>query len=167
MNTALGHLSEYVKRSPNGDNTRISRMGLSFSFLLDGKDTEGQFSLVLVTAKRGCGPARHMHSREEETLYMLSGEVRAYFSDAVVELKPGDTVFLPRNLPHTYQVISEEARFLVLMAPAGFEEFFREITEPLTADAPDGPITPGDPVKLKALLARYGVDVVGPPAPLD
>ncbi len=167
MNAVLSELAGNLKRSPSLENTRTSPLALAFSFLIDGKDTNGQFSLLLVTAKRGAGPPMHVHSREDETFYILSGEVQAYLGDAVTKLGPGDTVFLPRKVPHTYQVISEHASFLVFASPAGFEQFFRDITEPATPlGLPTDTTMPGDPAKLTALLASYGVEVVGPPAPI-
>src|SRR3954452_23716307 len=100
---------------PTLENTRYSPIGLRFSFLLDGKDTNGRCSLQLVTAKRGAGPAWHVHSGEDEVFYVLAGEMRGYVGDDVVTLNAGDTAFLPRQVPHTYQVISEEATFLAMI----------------------------------------------------
>jgi quercetin dioxygenase-like cupin family protein len=153
-------------RSPSAGTTWASPLGLAFAFLIDGQETNGQFSLIHVTAKRGAGPARHVHSREDEAFYLLSGDVRTMVGEAVTTLRPGDAVFLPRGVPHTYQVISEEAVFLNVIAPAGFDAFFREVSE-----APDRGENAGvgmttDRQRIAALLNGYGVAVVGPPLPV-
>lgn len=74
--------------------------------------------------------------------------------------RAGDCVFLPRGVPHTYKVLSPTARWLTLVTPAGFEEFFFEFGEPAAErtlpPAADGP---PDVARLVATLARYGVSL--------
>ena len=163
MNTASPPATPSI-RSPGTGTTWVSPLGLAFAFLIDSEETDGGFSLIHVTAKQGAGPARHVHSREDEAFYLLSGEVRAMVGEAVTTLRAGDAIFLPRGVPHTYQVISAEAAFLNVIAPAGFEAFFREVSQ--APDRGDSADVTTDRQRIAALLNGYGVAVVGPPLPV-
>ncbi|MDR3517253.1 MAG: cupin domain-containing protein [Azospirillaceae bacterium] len=157
-----------LARRPTTANSWYSPIGLAISFLISGDETQGQFSQLQITARHGAGPARHVHSREDETLTVLAGAVVVQVGDATTTLHPGDTVFLPRGVPHTYQVITPQATFLGTIGPAGFENFFRTIAEPAVAPGlPDGPSVAPDPQRIAALLGGFGVTVVGPPLRLD
>jgi hypothetical protein len=68
------------------------------------------------------------------------------------------------DVPHTFDVVSEDARFLLITQPAGFEGFIRAVSEPtteLTLPPADGPAP--DPARLAAVAAEFGIEVLGPP----
>lgn len=72
----------------------------------------------------------HVHQNEDELWYVLEGEhvVRVGEDDFLVG--PGDIVFAPRGVPHAQRrVVERTGRYLVLVHPAGFEGFFRELAE--------------------------------------
>jgi mannose-6-phosphate isomerase-like protein (cupin superfamily) len=70
----------------------------------------------------------HVHSKEDELFYILEGEHIVQRGEAEFTVRPGDTVFLPRGVPHAQQrVVSGDGRLLVVCSPAGFEEFFRDL----------------------------------------
>jgi gentisate 1,2-dioxygenase len=71
----------------------------------------------------------------------------------VVVAEAGDLVFKPRNQWHTFWNAGDEpCRILEIIAPAGFEDFFREL------DALGGALN-ADPEELAALSARYGQEM--------
>ena len=55
-------------------------------------------------------------------------------SRAEIVLGPGQAALAPRDVPHAYRVESEEARWLVITTPAGFDAFVREVAEPAPAE---------------------------------
>ena len=65
---------------------------------------------------RGSGPARlHVHHSDDEAWHVLEGTLRFRFADRVVDARPGDTVFVPAGVAHTYDAI--DARYLVFLTP--------------------------------------------------
>ncbi|MFL6028836.1 MAG: cupin domain-containing protein, partial [Gaiellaceae bacterium] len=98
-------------------------------FMIDGDETEQRFSLVEhPMSPRALAAPLHLHTREDEYSFVLEGRMGALLGDAVVEAGPGDLVFKPRNQWHTFWNAGDEpCRILEIIAPAGFEEFFKEL----------------------------------------
>jgi mannose-6-phosphate isomerase-like protein (cupin superfamily) len=123
-------------------------------FLIDGEDAAARFSLVEhPMSPRALAAPLHLHTREDEYSFVLEGRMGALLGDAVVEAAPGDLVFKPRNQWHTFWNAGDEpCRILEIIAPAGFERFFREL-----ADL--GGAVKAEPEELAALNARYGLEM--------
>jgi hypothetical protein len=61
-------------------------------------------------------------------------------------------------------VASEQARFLLVAEPAGFDAFFRAASEPAARlEIPPAPTEPPDIEGLTTLAATYGIEILGPP----
>jgi quercetin dioxygenase-like cupin family protein len=91
---------------------------------LAGADTGGAFCLLDVSLAPGIGVPRHTHTREDETYYVLSGELEVEVGDPSFLLRPGDTLLAPRNIPHQLKNTgTAENRYLLVFSPAGFENF--------------------------------------------
>ena len=72
----------------------------------------------------------HVHEKEDELFYVVSGEHVVTRDDEEFELGPGDAIFLPRGVPHAQRrVVQGEGHQLVVCAPGGFEVFFRMLGE--------------------------------------
>jgi quercetin dioxygenase-like cupin family protein len=96
-------------------------------------ETNGVIAVVEERASRGYATPPHVHGREDETLYVIDGTLE-YIVDGVVGMAAtGEAVHLPKGLPHRFEVVSEEAHFLVIITPGGFEEFFEEVSPPAAA----------------------------------
>jgi hypothetical protein len=105
-----------------------------------------------------------MHTREDEWFYILEGELAFWVGGRRMDAPAGAFVYGPRGIPHTFMVTSAEARFLVGVEPAGFEDFVRALAEPARTRAlPPQTVQPPDPVRLTAVAAEYGIEVLGPP----
>ena len=120
-------------------------------FLIDGPQAGERFSLVEhPMSPRALAAPMHLHTREDEYSFVLEGRMGALLGDEVVEAGPGDLVFKPRNQWHTFWNAGDEpCRILEIIAPAGFERFFRELSDL-------GGAIGADPDELTALGARYG-----------
>jgi quercetin dioxygenase-like cupin family protein len=99
----------------------------------------------------------HVHTREDEQMVVLEGQVTVRLADRSHELHAGDTLALPRGIPHAHRVDSEIAHILTIAIPGGFEQLF--LTHGTTGDAPP-PRAPNE--ELSAAVAKLGVQVVGP-----
>jgi mannose-6-phosphate isomerase-like protein (cupin superfamily) len=121
-------------------------------FLIDGHDAAERLSLVEhPMSPRALAAPLHLHTREDEYSYVLTGRMGALLGDDVVEAGPGDLVFKARNQWHTFWNAGDEpCRILEIISPAGFENFFREL------DAMGGAIN-ADPAALAELNERYGL----------
>ncbi len=84
--------------------------------------------------RRGA-PARRCTStsREDEWFYVIEGELTFWVGGETSVAPAGTFVFGPKEIPHTFIVSSEEARFLLVTEPAGFEGFMRTLGEPAAA----------------------------------
>jgi quercetin dioxygenase-like cupin family protein len=120
--------------------------------LAGATDTGGRFALIEITGERGTGPPRHRHHAEDETIYVLAGQVLVLLGEQVRTVSAGECIVLPQGRTHTYRIVSDEARLLVVIAPAGLE-----------ASYPDGIWHGDDFERLVAVAARYGIEVTGPP----
>ena len=121
---------------------------------LRGEQTGGSLAVLEVSNKPGDGPPLHVHTKADETAYVLSGEVRWKLGDDTFSSGEGSFVFIPKGVPHTWQVIGdEEGRFLVTFTPAGMEGFFDALAD----------LSEFDPKAFRAAAAEHAMEVVGPP----
>jgi mannose-6-phosphate isomerase-like protein (cupin superfamily) len=123
-------------------------------FMIDGEDAGGDFSLVEhPMSPRALAAPLHLHEREDEYSFVLEGRMGALLGDEVVEAGPGDLVFKPRNQWHTFWNAGDEpCRILEIIAPAGFEHFFKELVDM------DG-VLKASQEELGALNDRYGLEM--------
>jgi len=123
-------------------------------WMIDGDETDRGFSLVEhPMSPHSLAAPLHRHTREDEYSYVLEGRVGALLGDDLVVGGPGDLIFKPRDQWHTFWNAGDEpARLLEIIAPAGFEDFFREL------DALGGALK-ADPQSLADLNARYGLEM--------
>ena len=130
-------------------------------------ETGGSFAQIEMNDPHGTATPVHLHHNEDETFYVLEGEVSVLIGDERIDLSPGDYAFAPRGIPHASVVSSDRARTLVTMSPGGLEELFVSCgvavstTEPPTEEV----LPPMD--ELVRRFATYGVDILGPPPSLS
>jgi quercetin 2,3-dioxygenase len=97
----------------------------------------------------------HIHLLQDEIFFIVEGNYTFKVGDDIHQLTVGDTIFLPRQVPHTFAQTSETGRILFMMQPSGkMEDYFRVIGK-LTA-----PPTPEQGAKI---FADHDMKVVGPP----
>jgi quercetin dioxygenase-like cupin family protein len=132
-----------------------------------GTETGHAFSQIETDDPRGSGPPLHLHHNEDETFYVLEGEVTLLVGDDRFDLGAGDYCFGPRGIAHAYVVRSERARMLVTATPGGVEEVFVSLGAPVTGPEPptDWVMPPMD--ELVRLFADYGCEILGPPLSLS
>ena len=104
--------------------------GWLLTFLATGDDTGGRFALMEQVARKGNVPPRHIHHREDETFYVVEGEMTFSVGDQTIKATAGTMVFAPRDIAHSFTIDSEQVRMLVMVAPAGAEGFFKACSVP-------------------------------------
>ncbi len=129
-------------------------LGGDVTFLARSEHTGGTVTAFESTVPPGDGPPLHIHTREEEWIYVLEGDLRWKLDGELSNTPAGSFIFIPRGQPHCFQNIgSGDARILISFAPAGMEGFFDKQAE----------LTEFDPEAFRAAGAVHGMDVVGPP----
>lgn len=127
--------------------------------LLTASDTGGTLGMWRFRSDAGAAAPLHVHQHEDEQFHVLSGRVAYLIDQKRIELGPGDTLAIPRGVPHAYLVL-EACEAIGSVTPGGFESFFLDVGKPVeTHDAPSMP-------ELAAGSAKVGVDLLGPP-PID
>jgi quercetin dioxygenase-like cupin family protein len=119
--------------SPDRDESleHLGVVGDTYTILLSGRDTAGRYTLIDMHVPPGGGPPPHRHDFEE-MFSIIDGEIELTFRGQTSTVRTGDTVNIPANAPHVFRNESDRpAQMLCLCAPAGQEDFFREIGVPL------------------------------------
>lgn len=108
-------------------------LGDRYTFLHSGES----ISVLEIESAIQHGPPPHVHHNEDETFYVIDGEISVWKGDEEQTLAKGGFIFLPRGTPHWYRVVSPMARHLVMISPGGFESLFREIGTPVKDSTSD------------------------------
>lgn len=156
--------AQFILRTP-GTGKAYSAVGDRYIMLASGNDTGGAYCLLEATVPPGGGPPLHYHTRDEESFYVLEGEVTFTVNGRSVVGTAGTFVHLPRNVPHAFRNnAGHSARMLIQCAPAGFDRFMLEFAVELpSVDSP--PIPPSDEEirRLLEVAPRYGIFILPPP----
>jgi quercetin dioxygenase-like cupin family protein len=135
-----------------GDLVR-SPLGGDITFIVRGEHSNGALAALEAVNGPGEGPPLHVHTREDETVYVLEGDFRWKLGDELSETGPGSFVFIPKGLPHTWEVMGDRpGRVLITFAPAGMEGFFDRLSS----------MSEFDLEEFRAAAAEHAMEVVGP-----
>jgi quercetin dioxygenase-like cupin family protein len=141
-------------------------LGTLVRMKLTGEQTGGRFALWEGVLPHGAAPPLHSHP-QDETFYVLEGELTAWVGDEPQPCRPGAAVFAPGGVPHTFRVESDTARMLFLSTPAGIEEYVRALAEPARwpwlQPPPDGPRVAAE--RIAGVERELGIVRHGPPPP--
>ena len=147
-------------RKPKEGRT-IAVVGDVYRFLATGNETAGKYAMWEAIVPPGGGPPPHVHSREEESFYILEGEVTLTIGDERVVATARTFVNMPVGIPHSFRNESAlPAKMLISIAPAGLEKMFFEFGLLLA----DGSTTAVPPTKeeiekLLEIAPRYGIEI--------
>ena len=121
------------------------------TFPVSHEDGNDGITVMESLARRGDSPPSHVHHTEDELFHLLEGELLFRVADESRQVLAGETFLAPKGVPHTYLVVSEEARWLVVTTEGDFERFVRAASRPADTEGlpPDG--EPPTPEQVKAL----------------
>jgi quercetin dioxygenase-like cupin family protein len=122
---------------------------------VSSKDMNNDLTVFEYIGNEKGGPPLHVHPHQDEIFFIVEGDYLFQVGTEKHNLKTGDTIFLPRTIPHTFAQLSETGKMFFLFQPSGkMEDFFRAIAN-LTS-----PPTPEQGAKL---FSDHDMKVVGPP----
>jgi quercetin dioxygenase-like cupin family protein len=147
-----------------GEGDAFSAVGDIYRNLALGRQTGGVYTLHELRVSPNNGAPPHIHSREDESFFVLEGEVDFQVGDEKITAQPGTFIQGPRGIAHSFKNNTQlPARMLVFITPAGFENFVNEFAQPVASfDSPVIPASKDEIDKLLAAAPKYGVRILPP-----
>lgn len=160
---SIQQMSAYARRAAVG--VSEDYLGALFTWLAEGEQTGGAYSLVDALIRQGLEPPPHTHTHEDEAYMVLDGRIRFVVDDLDHVAEPGELTFLPRGRQHAFFLESATARALIILSPAGLESAFHELSTPAFAvELPPQPdLAPRIPAIL-AVMGQHGIHFPPPPS---
>jgi quercetin dioxygenase-like cupin family protein len=143
----------------------VSIVGGTYTILVSGEQTGGRYCLIDMLVPPGGGPPPHRHDFEE-MFTILDGEIELTFRGKAHRASAGSTVNIPANAPHSFKNKSDQpARLLCMCTPAGQEEFFMSVGDPVASrTAPPPKLSQAEQAergqRAKALAAKYRTELL-------
>src|SRR5580700_9109865 len=120
-----------IARADDPSVAHLSVVGDTYTILMAGPDTAGRYTLIDMHVPPGGGPPSHRHDFEE-MFSVLDGEVEVTFRGESIRARVGETINVPANGPHGFRNAGQgPSRLLCLCAPAGQDEFFTLVGQPV------------------------------------
>lgn len=147
-----------------GEGRTVAVVGDMYRFLATGEETNEKYALWEALVPPGGGPPPHVHSREEESFYILDGEITFTIDGKPLVATAGMFANMPVGVPHSFKnESSKPARMLISVAPAGLEKMFFEFGVPLADGATTAlPPTREEIEKLLKIAPNYGIQIMLP-----
>ena len=134
----------------------VRALGAEQRLLVRGSDSGGAIAMWEEFISPGYGPPLHVHHREDEIFQVVEGDLLFWSEGQTHRAGPGTTIFLPRDVPHTFLNASNAVvRVVLTVTPGGVEGFFADI-------AADQLTIPESMPELVQLAGRYGLEFLGP-----
>jgi mannose-6-phosphate isomerase-like protein (cupin superfamily) len=138
-------------------------LGDRYTFKATGKQTQGAYTVIDQIVQPQSGPPPHIHHREDEAFFVLGGTFSFLSGDHEQIAEAGAFVLIPKGTLHTFRNISAQpGRLLVLITPAGLEEFFYAIGTRAGDETSPPPFDPSIIDKLLQLAGTYHMDILMP-----
>lgn len=156
MGTAL---LSFENKLTDPEPARLIRLrGALITVHADSNDTSGKFAFLEMEGEPGAEPPLHVHQFEDELFYVLEGELKVRRGAYEATLLAGQSAFLPRNIAHTFKIMSPHVRFLTYITPGGFENYFRDMGQAIHGNAAvDQPEKPFDVAEMIRVAGRYSI----------
>jgi mannose-6-phosphate isomerase-like protein (cupin superfamily) len=138
-----------------GKGVTFTMLGTTMRLIATGDETGGRYTVLEQVTPAGWGPPRHIHSREDEIIYILEGTYEVHCGSELRAFSAGGCAILPRGVPHGFRNTgSALARLISVITPSGLEDYFIAISK-------FGPLPPS-PGDLAKLAGPYGLTLLPP-----
>ncbi|MCA1444094.1 cupin domain-containing protein [Ensifer sp. IC4062] len=135
--------------------------GVIMKRLLSGEHTAGQFCLFENSSDGNTRTPIHVHAKDDETVYIIAGEITAVIDGQPRCLRAGESIFLPRGIPHQLMNISGNAcRYILIGTPALFDRFVEEAGHELQPGEVAAPPTSEEIERLREASPRFGITLL-------
>ena len=139
----------------------IAIVGDINTILASKEDTGGTYSFIEAKVFPGGGPIPHIQTREHEGFYVVEGQIIFNVDEQRIEAKPGTFVNIPPDVLHSFKnETNENAKMIIVLSPAGLEQFFVEAgLEVSNNSVKPPPLTDDEKQKLVSLASKYGMEI--------
>ena len=129
----------------------------SVAFKVTAQESRDLFVAEVTLVQKG-GPAKHVHLYQDEWFYVVEGEFILEVGDERLHLKPGDSAFGPKNVPHGWAFVAgTQGRMIFVVSPIGkLEAFFDNAGQTSTLPSSD-----------QSQWQPYDLEWVGPPLKIE
>jgi mannose-6-phosphate isomerase-like protein (cupin superfamily) len=135
--------------------------GVLMKQVLGGTDTNGTFSLFENSSEGLSQTPIHVHADDDETIYVMAGEMQAIIAGETSIVKAGQAAFLPRGIPHQLMNVSgQPSHYMLICTPSGFEGFLAEGGHERKEGEDVKPPTAEDIARLKAAAPKFGITLL-------
>jgi len=156
---------------PDQDNhlPHIGLVGDTYTILVAGSDTAGKYTLIDMHVPPGGGPPPHRHELRRD-VHRPRRRSRGHLRGETIVARQGETINVPANAPHAFTNSTDTpSRLLCLCAPAGQEEFFTLVGQPVaTRTQAPAPLSQEEQAafiqKAQALAPVYKTELLPPPS---
>jgi quercetin dioxygenase-like cupin family protein len=96
----------------------VLRPGESFPGSADGVKASGHSTsggFTMIESQAASGAPWHVHTREDEYFYVVDGEIMVWCGKQEFRAGPRSFVFLPRGIPHAWDVTSRSKAIVLMM----------------------------------------------------
>jgi quercetin dioxygenase-like cupin family protein len=143
------------------DSKEFVLAGVVMKRLLSGEQTAGRFCFFENKSDGNTKTPIHVHAQDDETVYIIEGELTAVIDGQPRRLKAGESIFLPRGIPHQLMNMSgKPCRYLLIGTPALFDRFLEEGGHELPPGEVVGPPTPEEIERLREASRRFGITLL-------
>ena len=135
--------------------------GIVMKRLLSGEQTKGQFCLLENKSDGNTMTPIHVHAQDDETVYIIEGELTAVIDGKPRRLSAGESIFLPRGIPH--QLVNmggNPCRYILIGTPALFDRFLAEGGHELQPGEVAGPPTQAEIERLREASPKFGITLL-------
>ncbi len=142
----------------------ISIVGDINTILAFKEDTGGTYSFIEAKVFPGGGPIPHIQTREHEGFYVVEGQIIFNVDGQRIEAKPGTFVNIPPNVLHSFKnETNENAKMIIVLSPAGLEQFFVEVGLEVSNNSVKPPPLNDEQIqKLVSSASKYCMDIRPP-----
>jgi quercetin dioxygenase-like cupin family protein len=137
-----------------GEGNRMSALGLAAIEKIRSADNGGVCYAFEVISPAGFGIPPHVHTHEDEILYVIEGELEVFLGDQILRAGPGSVLNFTRGTAHGFQGLGTPiSRVLHVVTPGtSLEQFLHELVS-LPPGPPDMP-------RVAALFGKYGMEII-------
>jgi quercetin dioxygenase-like cupin family protein len=107
--------------------------GTKFTIRVLTSETNGSYTVLDIIHPSNLGPTLHLHPKGSETFYIVEGYYEFILDGNSVIDKPGDVIFVPKEVPHRF-VVGDKGGHALVISPPELEFYFFKVSELLNKD---------------------------------
>lgn len=135
---------------PPGSGRVLKLIGVTHK--LTSQQTGSDYYLFASEFDPESGNHLHVHSYEDEIVYVIQGTIQIRLGNDKLEASAGGVAHLPKWIPHAlYNPLKEPLRILALAIPGGMEQFFDELESTMQGGTMDD-------AKHREISQKYGIE---------